>query len=1150
MAPRIFALSFKSRRRSASDSHGISSKTIFNDLSDAHASNTGARHGNLPALTPGWAGDQPVAAANAKSRPLASVARLSPPSLSQFSEAPHTHLTPSGPPPIPENEIGVRFPSLSREGSSIPASGIIKRKTEQHQSSAGYSHRRSRSLDQLLSTADTTDPAANESGMPLRSATLYPLVSAENETHEAYRNVGSSLPQNSTVSDIYDSYIGEEFGHHHELRRSSQDRSAFGNAPMYGVSSNLAQPLSDLDNYAWSPRSSLVNDMPQTYTNTQPYVESQELPGAVGQTHDNVGRDTNTFDSTQASVARTTAPEISDHDSFESFQAFLNGVQNQEDSESEEQRQDAPSATLTLVHQHGPVSSRPMSQAEIMGLEQQIRLHLRNPSRLSTEYVDESNVNQTVAVRASRSSSSTSFGTFHLRRYGNTVQEATGAGQHHELNEVTGIARTRTGTPPLLFGSNALGQPHVLPLGSSERDWETVDGAAHDDFHAQGGVSSFADYSSSSSEMRARGLPPGGRILQHPAHPRYAHTWNMMRDARTGQTLLLPEDSAATSPFPYQNAVTPPAMRQRLFADYQHFSPSSAHHGYLFGSPPVSSRIYGGSPSADESRSLLHPPGAMDPSPPTDTLHEPHYAVSEHASIIGYESDENLEIAGGSEQDIGCEEKKCSDQKDQSSAWVSTEDGALTDHFVSSRAREGSFAQMMIANAQANITGTPEGTGVREVGSSLANASSPSAAFSSSPIDVPPATITRQIISDAEKRAHRRTIDGSLDAIRTKSSDELFKQFLSVPGSKSSTYSADEEFTALPQASSILPIEVIEHRQQLINHNLLPRPKTPPYSEPKRLSLPLDSLTPSKLKKDTVATGANFGRQLQQFLPSSAIVPTIRKRSPHRPQPTMDPGPSDFELQVTHPRKSKKSARGKGGRKRKVSDSEEVTDPINGSTTAPAGHGFAAEHEPPVDSMTTSIEPVELEGVTVHPTTAGAAGADLDNHKNVTQRVDTPTTTPFRVDNEYKRSRLKNHEWDLLYIDLPGHESATERVGRPPQRPRPRPAGATYGTRPIARAQSPHLYPIPRTPEDNLLARQKELGRVFLVLCAICPALWLLYGHGYLDYMMDGLTCGACRGMRKEEKRIALILGYGTVAAVAIGISVGVVVHYLGGAAA
>ena len=91
-----------------------------------------------------------------------------------------------------------------------------------------------------------------------------------------------------------------------------------------------------------------------------------------------------------------------------------------------------------------------------------------------------------------------------------------------------------------------------------------------------------------------------------------------------------------------------------------------------------------------------------------------------------------LEMASKPEQARNHESPKLS-RKDQSSAWVSTDEDANGDAFVDECARHGSFSQMVPAGPKANVTGTPQGTGAREVGSSLANASSPNGELSSSP---------------------------------------------------------------------------------------------------------------------------------------------------------------------------------------------------------------------------------------------------------------------------------------------------------------------------------------------------------------------------------------------------------------------------------
>lgn len=492
--------------------------------------------------------------------------------------------------------------------------------------------------------------------------------------------------------------------------------------------------------------------------------------------------------------------------------------------------------------QDGPAGTRPVPQTESSGLENHVAMHLRNLSSVSQlSYPADAVVDageRTSAARlfdpgvafgVSRSSSSTSFGTFHMRRYGNSVQEAIGTdelhGNHAEKPAV------RTGTPPLLFGTNAMALPLVRqdssfkPAEDSELDWQTVDGMSKNNshpVHMTGGTGSLADYSSSSGDVRVRGLPNGGEILQHPAHPRYMHTWNMMRDAYTGQTLLLPQDREGAKLFPYQNALTPPAMRRHLFADSQHPSPQSGYETRPLYSSPFSMMTHGGSLGREESKSLLPPRSQMSSASKVEVCQRPYYVVSEQGSVSG--EDEALDIISKSQQaqvNTGARSNK----KDHSSGWVSTDTSGFPENSVHQHPRAGSFAQMMLTGAKANITGTPEGTGAREVGSSLANTSSPLETFASSPVEN--SNAGHLVTSNAPKIVHRRTIDGSLDTIKTQSSDELFKLMQATDEANNSIYSHEEDFTALPQATSNLPYEVLEHREQLIKHNLLPRPESP-----------------------------------------------------------------------------------------------------------------------------------------------------------------------------------------------------------------------------------------------------------------------------------------------------------------------------------
>ena len=72
--------------------------------------------------------------------------------------------------------------------------------------------------------------------------------------------------------------------------------------------------------------------------------------------------------------------------------------------------------------------------------------------------------------------------------------------------------------------------------------------------------------------------------------------------------------------------------------------------------------------------------------------------------------------------------QKNSSGKDNSSAWMSTEDSPQ-DAGLTLNTHKGSSLQASRIGLKGNVTGTPDGAGARELGSSIANASSPGANF-------------------------------------------------------------------------------------------------------------------------------------------------------------------------------------------------------------------------------------------------------------------------------------------------------------------------------------------------------------------------------------------------------------------------------------
>lgn len=1079
--------------RSSSETRATPARAVFEDLSDAHASITGRRTSNWPPLSPGWAKEQPAVPSNAKSTPLEHVARVSPLSIGSIADVPFGHVVaargrdhvqlvsptinrplrnrpvpPVGPPEIPDSEIGEigsKFPGLSRPGSSVDAAALQRWNIQETNTQADNSNRRSRSLGHIREVVNLSNRDGNES---------------------------STRNNNNMMSEIYQSYARGPAENAENIYQSSAAENVANNEREGDATQRSNLRLASNDHEFATP--------------------------------------------IQASVARVRRPELTQNDSYESFQAWIGGANFPSDSEDENPGEQNSIARVALLSPNGLVGSWPLSGPELAGFEDHVNRELQRSSnihRLSDQsnlFVDSNGgifhpagrlsveINQQTIddgqSGTSRASTSTTYSEYHRRRFGySPYPEVEGA-----ENLVT--RRTRSGTPPLLYGSNAgeRSQAGVRVAVESDHDWETVGGLSRQETqgaHLQSTLNSLAEYSSASSEFRNRGLPPGGQVLRQPPHPRYAQSWNVLRDERTGSTLLLPED--------------------------QNEARNDYHHPPPFNSSPLSLEREYGLPDLphDESVPMTRPIFGFN------SLGRDPSLASHSASCSGDDSS-FLEMASRSEQARKHESPKLS-RKDQSSAWVSTDEDGNGDIFVDECVRHGSFAQMVSAGPKGNITGTPQGTGAREVGSSLANASSPKGGLLSSPyLGLSPVAPVAGI--ESAKKSYRRTIDGSLDTIRTASSDALFKSLHKASSSRYSDRLLDEDFTALPTVLSNLPQEVLEHRQHLIDHNLLPGPKTPPVGELKRKSAPLAFL--ADIKGATTSTGAALGRQIHQIFPFPRAQ--LRQRSPQRGQ---DPTDTNFELPDIHSAQSgsmKIPQRNKDARKRKVSDSDESNSSPIPKATSRSAHLLSVVSTGPYDGVTTSSEPVDLDGVTVHPTTTANIN-DRARKQLSTKRVTRATlgttnnhrvhkTTPKKPAHGVHVARPPlgspqhllqlrgrvGRVWQPLYVDLPGRgHSASEVLGslRPVPRCEP-PAGYDRGDLPEAHADDPHLHRVPRVRSlEKRQKYQKDISRLFLVLCVICPPLWLIYGCGLMDGVMDWCSRGDVTEMGKTEKVVALTLG-------------------------
>ena len=1101
------------KRRSFSESRATPPRAMYSELSDAHASITRRLPGNWPSLAPGWAKDQPPSPSNPKSKPLESVARVTSSEGTTMNAAPgrtyafpeHDHpeevsknnlppkarqTAPIGIPEISQSEIGeirTKSPGLSRVGSSAVADDIHDRHSSLPDSLLDHLRPRSRSLSHL-------------EGMPDPQSS----------------GVAGSMPQDNTMSEIYRTY-------------------AHGAEDNEDCASDMSQD-------------SHMNDQ-----NRDEHSIEQVTP-------------------IQSSIARIRGPEFPQNDSFESFQAWIEAASSERDSVDARSAASNAIATVAMLDPRGFVRSRPMSQAELGNIESYIVRHLRDPDdvspisahmdaamnidgnihqpegRLSLEY-NPALLHGRVARRPSNSSSSSlSYGAYHLRHYGYPI----GGGPDHTTfsshRTETDLPRTRSGTPPLLYGANAIGRAaHDMSHDmESENDWETVEGLSRQGtlgVQLQGTASSHADYSSSSSEMKTRGLPSGGQQLHQPQHPRYIQSWNMLRHESTGETVLLPDGHIGAGTVSESLLAPTPLMPRRLRSDYHHPSPLSHRQAESFNSSPLSLELERGSSSPGTKGAIPLPHYRPD----TDMNMIPHndrVAQAYKSDYASFSDDESsvLEMTMKTEE-ARTKEFQQGHRKEQSSAWVSTDEDFETDIFVGQGAGGGSFAQMIGVNPRANVTGTPQGTGAREVGSSLANESSPYADFASSSVHLESSPLNKAPKSQKNPVTQdRRTIDSSLDTTRTTESDAIYKANYRVPSSEYSVNPQDQGLTALPAVRSNLPQEILDHKRDLIAAGLLPKPKEPV----KRHSVPLAILAP--IKNATVSTGAALNRQFQR-LPNIPALAPFRQRSPQRctahDSPVTEPGLPIFDPQsdiMKTPRPTKDV------RKRKVSDGEEPhRDSPNHEVDSPNARLIPVATTGQRAGVTTSAEPVELEGIAVHPTTMANVGdrgdevksskrasksttatASIDRGRNVSTNHSIAASESYFGSNKHLldlRDKVSPEFKDLYNKDAIKVLKSIPKPDRSGGRPKP-PVNDDRKGLPVADPNDPHLHRLPFVKDSSKRRQhQKNVSLTLLILCIVFPPLWFAYGGGWMDSIMVSASKGDTKELDPMYKLVAFALG-------------------------
>jgi len=332
-----------------------------------------------------------------------------------------------------------------------------------------------------------------------------------------------------------------------------------------------------------------------------------------------------------------------------------------------------------------------------------------------------------------------------------------------------------------------------------EQDWETVADMSRPDLRSQASEDSIADFSTFVSVNSLQ------RVKVHPGDRRYQHEYRLQSHSDSRDPVLLPSyDFRGGNGFPNRNALTPLRAASN---PYRYPSPLAEDHVHPFSSsPPMSlkatparhvkagSEEEGGvaqsgnpddySPSSDasgRSRVANGPEGRQGFSMSTttfDVVPQPTYSgmlSSEPNDEILYETYEPMPFQHPMEA------------TPQSAYLPDSSDRAFQQLDASNspaRERDNSFAKLTYLGPKGNLTGTLEGNGMREVGSSLANTSSPGANLSSTP--------SRRFVSSPLAQ-HQYSSSPEYDAVDFATRAPAVTSSHIAQASETSTYSKDSK---------------------------------------------------------------------------------------------------------------------------------------------------------------------------------------------------------------------------------------------------------------------------------------------------------------------------------------------------------------------
>ncbi|KAL9103198.1 MAG: hypothetical protein Q9163_001725 [Psora crenata] len=657
--------------------------------------------------------------------------------------------------------------------------------------------------------------------------------------------------------------------------------------------------------------------------------------------------------------------------------------------------------------------------------------------------------------------------------------------------------------------------------GSAEQDWVTesdvkanVEDIEIARFEPSTG-SSLAD----NSELES--VPPTGHarqyeinlenggIQQHPPHPRYNHSWSLLKNVQTGSLTMVPDFmSREGNRLPNVNTSfqTPNFTNPGPSPQYQHPTPLSKNHPHPLSSSPqmTPSRIemvdFDPPIKSTQQKRLERALTSSDFSSMSDNSDKGSPSPA-HFKTLGsvFSVDETADVR----LQAGAGLTKASQYA--SSAWLSTLSESRSSE-PSLPNRISSFAKMTVLGRKGNLTGTPEGTGAREVGSSLADASSPGADLSSSPpiINSSPAILSNSPYPGPPPKADYPTpLSNSRDGV-----DALHLSLRGSPRDPASPLQHHVEY-----ASSLRRQDSFGY---VINRSMDKSVGSHDASPSNQARVGQRVLVPHE------------GFVSYPPYAKSSSNPAAQSRLLMSSSPTIDVGPA-FEEHVDWLKYL--PAIGRSNRRR--CSSSESNGKGNDSPLAGKATGLQPTNElchqkrRSVGTFLKScdVDPSDLERGAYPDDVKGSNMCQYRPLKHVNSQ--SPASPSWTANTCVPTPPLDHPMRGPRYLcDRTLHSPAQERDAISP---------------PVARDLSPHLFHIAGKPDAAKKLQHVRYSRMWAIVCIFIPFLGLLYGHGFLDSIMAWQSDGAIRSFRRTEKVAILVYSYTFFGAVLVALSLAMV---------